>query len=123
MSKTFTLKTSNGEQTYVLPELDFTNVLCDLEDQGVSLMQMFDADSRKDMKVFSVCRAILCVLTGITDKKQAGKIMSEHLGNGGSIDDIFSIFTEAMKDSGFGAAAGVAAGEEKPRKATKATEK
>ena len=118
MSKTFTLKTSNGEQTYVLPELDFTNVLCDLEDQGVSLM-----DSRKDMKVFSVCRAILCVLTGITDKKQAGKIMSEHLGNGGSIDDIFSIFTEAMKDSGFGAAAGVAAGEEKPRKATKATEK
>ena len=68
MSKTFTLKTSNGEQTYVLPELDFTNVLCDLEDQGVSLMQMFDADSRKDMKVFSVCRAILCVLTGITDK-------------------------------------------------------
>lgn len=123
MSKTFTLKTSNGDQTYVMPELDFTNVLCDLEDQGVNLMQMFNAESRRDMKVFSVCRAILRVLTGTADKNEAGKIMSAHLSNGGTIDEIFSIFTEAMQDSGFGATAGVAAGEEKPRKATKATQK
>lgn len=87
----------NGTE-YDTKDLDFTNILCDLEDIGVDIMAM----NTDDMKPFSLCRAIVSVYTGEKDLRKCGKILSEHLKNGGSLDEILDPFTEAMEEAGFG---------------------
>jgi hypothetical protein len=79
-------------------ELDFTNVLCDLEDLDIDIMSM----SGNNVKPFTLCRGIVSVYTGEKDLAKCGKILSEHLQNGGKIDDILDPFTEAMENAGFG---------------------
>ena len=44
---------------------------------------------------------VLAVMTGIP-VREAGRLLTQHLGNGGSLEDIFGVFTEAMADAGFG---------------------
>ncbi len=87
----------NGVE-YDTKDLDFTNILCDLEDIGVDIMAM----DTKDMKPFNLCRAIVSVYTGEKDLRKCGKLLSEHLKNGGSLDEILDPFTEAMEEAGFG---------------------
>lgn len=94
------IKTNAGDVNYKVNDLDFTNVACDIEDYGVNVMSMFT--DGEDVKGFSMCRAIIGVLTGEKDKLKAGKMLTEHLKNGGSLDDIFNTFKEAMKSAGFG---------------------
>ena len=83
-------------------ELDFTNIMCDLEDNGVDVMGLLDDE--QSMKVFSTMRAIVGVITGTKDLKLAGRMLTEHLKNKGKIEDIMKIFTELMKSAGFGKA-------------------
>jgi hypothetical protein len=88
----------NGKN-YELSEIDFTNVLCDLEDRGIDIMNMA---ATKNMKFFSLARAIVSVYTGEKDLNECGKILSEHVKNGGKIEDIINPFAEAMEAAGFG---------------------
>lgn len=92
----------NGVE-YDTKDLDFTNILCDLEDIGVDIMSM---DSN-NVKPFSLCRGIISVYTGEKDLNKCGKTLSEHLQKGGTLDDILNPFTEAMIAAGFGQSADV----------------
>lgn len=96
------LQTSKGPKEIKTKELDFTNVMCDLEDHGVDVMGLLDEETREKMKVFSTMRAIMAAITGTKDLETAGKMFSEHLKNGGSMDDIMNTFTEVMASAGFG---------------------
>ena len=96
------IKTNNGDVEYAVKELDFTNVVCDLEDYGINVMEMFGEAT--DIKSLSLCRGIIGVITGEKDKLKAGKMLTEHLKNGGTLDAIFETFREAMQGAGFGEA-------------------
>lgn len=98
------LMTANGEKEFKNKSLDFTNIMCDLEDNGVDIMALMDEDKRNNMKIFSTMRAITGALVGESDLKKAGKILSEHLANGGQIDDVMDAFVEVMNSAGFGEA-------------------
>lgn len=104
---------------YEEKELDFVNVLCGLEDIDIDIMSF----GGKDMKPFTLCRGIISVYTGEKDLTKCGKILSEHIANGGEIDDILEPFTRAMEAAGFGKAAEPEKGEpqdhKKPAKAGK----
>lgn len=97
------LNTANGTKEYNVSDLDFTNMMCDLEDNGVDVMKMMSGGT-EEMKVFKTMRAILAALIGEKDLRVAGKIISEHLTNGGEMDVIFNEFTKAMSAAGFGEA-------------------
>ncbi len=87
----------NGVE-YETKDLDFTNILCDLEDMDIDIMAM-NTDS---MKPFSLCRGIVSVYTGEKDLRKCGKLLSDHLKNGGTLNEIIDPFTEAMEEAGFG---------------------
>ncbi len=80
---------------YSIPELDF-NALCDLSDLGVDVIDM-NSDIGNPLKL---TRGIVAWITG-NDLKKAGKILEEHITNGGGFDDIYEVFTQAISDSGF----------------------
>lgn len=86
---------------YGTKDLDFTNILCDLEDMDIDIMSM----GTDNMKPFSLCRGIVSIYTGEKDLTKCGKILSEHLKNGGSLEEILDPFTEAMEEAGFGKSA------------------
>lgn len=88
MTKLFNV---NGK-SYKAREFDF-NLLCDLEDQGLSLEDI-------DRKPMSLIRTYLSFCAGIT-KEQAGKEIESHLENGGKFDDVVSAMSEQMNNSGF----------------------
>lgn len=98
------IKTNKGPKEIKIKELDFTNMMCDLEDNGVDVMALLDEDQRRSMKIFSTMRAIMGVLTGAKNLIVAGKMLSEHLSNGGTIEEIMDAFVEVMAAAGFGEA-------------------
>ena len=100
ITRTIAIQTNEGSQAFPVTELDFTNLVCDLEAQGVDVMSMLDGGLDRT-KLMTMTRAILAVMTGLP-VREAGKMLTQHLGNGGSLDDIFNVFTEAMADAGFG---------------------
>lgn len=113
------LQTANGPKEIKTKELDFTNMMCDLEDYDVDVMGLLDSETRSSMKIIKTIRAILAVLIGTKDLTEAGKALTEHLKYGGAMDEIIDAFTEAMETAGFGGGA-----EETPKnsgKKTKAT--
>ena len=110
------LQTANGPKEIKVADLDFTNLMCDLEDHDVDVMGLLDDDTRENMKIFKTIRAIIAVLTGTKDLTKAGKILREHLKYGGSMDEVMEAFTEAMKTAGFGEEA-----EEPPKSGGKKT--
>lgn len=97
------LHTEKGTKEYKIKDLDFTNVMCDLEDRGVDIMGMMN-NGLSDGKVFTTMRVITAALIGEEDLKKAGHILSVHLKNGGEMDEIFNAFTEVMESAGFGGA-------------------
>lgn len=97
------LHTENGTKEYTIKDLDFTNVMCDLEDRGVDIMGMMN-NGLSGGKVFTTMRVILAALIGEEDLKKTGHILSIHLKNGGEMDEIFDAFTEVMETAGFGGA-------------------
>lgn len=81
----------NGKQ-YRAKEFDF-NLLCDLEDQGLSLEDI-------DSKPMSLIRTYLA-FCGNMSKEEAGKEIEAHLIGGGKFTDVVDAMSEQMQDSGF----------------------
>jgi len=98
------LKTAKGEKEYKIKDLDFTNVMCDLEDKGVDIMAIMN-DGDVGGKAFSTVRTITAALIGETDLKKVGRILTEHLSNGGDFSAVLDAFSEMMANAGFGKAA------------------
>ena len=85
------LLTINGK-TYKAAEFDI-NFMCDMENMGISLEDI-------DSKTFNIIRIYVALSMG-TDVKTAGKELTEHLKNEGSLDEISNVMSDVMKDSGF----------------------
>lgn len=100
ITRTITIQTDEGGQTFPVGELDFTNLVCDLEGQGIDVMSMMNNGLDRG-KLMTMTRALLSVLLD-TEVKEAGRLLTQHLRNGGSLEDIFGVFSEAMNDAGFG---------------------
>ena len=88
MTKIFNV---NGK-SYKAKEFNF-NLLCDLEEQGLSLEDI-------DRKPMSLIRTYLAFCGNLT-KEQAGKEIEYHLENGGRFDDVVNVMSQQMQDSGF----------------------
>lgn len=86
--KTFNV---NGKE-YKAKAFDF-NLMCDLEDMGVSIADMPN-------KPMTVVRAYFALCTG-KGKEFAGKEMEQHLINGGTFDDVVNTMSEEMEKSDF----------------------
>ena len=99
-----TIQTNKGPKEIKVKELDFTNMMCDLEDNGIDVMALLDDEKRENMKMFNTVRAIFGALTGVSNLKTAGKMLSEHLMNKGTVEEIMDAFTEVMTAAGFGEA-------------------
>ena len=85
------LLTLNGK-SYKAAEFDI-NLICDFEDNGISLEDI-------DKKMFNVIRQYVATSMNV-DSRIAGREISEHMKNGGSLEDISDIMTEMMNNSGF----------------------
>lgn len=88
MTKIFNV---NGK-SYKAKEFDF-NLLCDLEEQGLSLEDI-------DRKPMSLIRTYLAFCGNIT-KEQAGKEIEAHLASGGKFNDVVEAMSDQMNNSGF----------------------
>lgn len=81
----------NGK-TYKSKELDF-NAMCDLEDMGVSMVDI-------KSKNMSLIRAYLAFCGNISAEEAGNEIML-HLKNGGKFDEIMEELKVAIEDSDF----------------------
>lgn len=86
--KTFTI---NGKE-YKSKMMDF-NFMCDLEDMGVSVVDM-------EGKNMSLVRGYLGLCAGIS-KESAGKEIQAHLISGGKFDEIMEVIKYEMDNSDF----------------------
>lgn len=100
ITRTIALKSAEGDNVFPVKELDFFNLVCDLEGQGIDVMTLTEGGLDRN-KLFTTLRALLSTLINVTPE-EAGKLMTEHLANGGAIDTVFEVFTDAMTDAGFG---------------------
>ena len=118
ITRTIAIKTAEGDQVYPVADRDFTNLGCDLEGEGVDVMSMLDGGLDRS-KLMTMTRALLAVMTGVP-VKDAGRMLTQHLGNGGSLEDICGVFSDAMADAGFGTSPQTPQDHKKPtRRATK----
>ncbi len=101
-----TIQTNKGPKEIKVKELDFTNMMCDLEDNGIDVIALLNDDRRMEMKMFSTVRAIFGVLVGAKNLNVAGKMLSEHLMNKGTVEEIMDAFKEVMTAAGFGETSG-----------------
>lgn len=85
-----TFKINNKE--YKAKAFDF-NLVCDLEDMGISL-------SEAGNKPFAVVRAYFAICTG-KGKEYAGSELEQHIVNGGSLDDVMNAMNIEMEKSDF----------------------
>ena len=81
----------NGNN-YPILTLD-VNMLCDLEDMGISMNEM-------QTKAFSFIRAIVSIWMGV-DPKKAGREIELHLMNGGTLEEIMDAVKDSMENSDF----------------------
>lgn len=86
--RTFTV---NGKE-YKAKAFDF-NLVCDLEDMGISLQEAGN-------KPMSMVRAYFGLCTG-RGKEYAGKEMESHIIGGGSFYDVINAMNEEMEKSDF----------------------
>ena len=88
MTKIFSI---NGK-TYTAKDFTF-NLLCDLEESGLSLDDM-------EKKPMSLIRAYFAICAGIS-REQAALLIQKHLIDGGKLDDITDPMAKEMNDSDF----------------------
>lgn len=81
----------NGKE-YKAKAFDF-NLICDLENMGISLEQA-------ENKPMSMVRAYFGLCAG-RDKEFAGKEMEAHIVGGGKFDDILGAMSDEMEKSDF----------------------
>jgi hypothetical protein len=86
--KNFTI----NSKVYKAKEFDF-NLVCDLEDEGISLEVMQD-------KPMSMMRAYFGICAGI-GRKAAGEEMQKHIVSGGSFEEMAEAMSDAMEQSDF----------------------
>lgn len=85
------LLTINGK-TFKAAPFDL-NLICDFEEVGISLDKIND-------KMLNVVRQYVASSMGV-DAKTAGVEITEHMANGGSLDDISEVMAVMMDESGF----------------------
>ena len=56
-------------------------------------------------KTFSTIRTITAALIGESDLHKVGRILTEHLSNGGDFSAVLNAFSDVMTSAGFGNAA------------------
>lgn len=83
--------TINGNE-YVAKPFDF-NMVCDLEDMGISMDEM-------QKKPTSVIRAYFGVCAGIT-KEAAGKEVEAHIIGGENLEKLMGVMSDEMEKSDF----------------------
>jgi len=83
---------SVNNHLYQAREFTF-NLLCDLEDQNLSLDEI-------DRKPMSLVRVYLAFCGNIS-KEKAGEEIEKHVENGGSFNDVIEAMSEQMQNSGF----------------------
>ena len=88
MTKTFEV---NG-RIYKAKDFNF-NLLCDLEEQGLSLDEV-------EKKPMSLVRTYFMFCAGLS-KENAGLEIEQHVEKGGEFTDIVEIISQQMQDSGF----------------------
>ena len=81
----------NGK-TYKAAEFD-VNFMCDLEDNHIKFEEIKD-------NMFKLTRMYVAISMD-TDVKTAGKEMTEHMKNGGDLEDIYNVMSEMMDESDF----------------------
>jgi hypothetical protein len=81
----------NGS-TYKAAEFDI-NFMCEMEDNGIGLDEI-------DKKMFKTIRMYVALSMGV-DPEIAGKEITEHLRNGGKLDEISDVMSQMMQDSDF----------------------
>ncbi|MDY2627016.1 MAG: hypothetical protein SOW08_01675 [Lachnospiraceae bacterium] len=96
MDKNFTI---NGT-VYAAKNLDFGNLMCDLEDRGVNIIGLMQGGNNY---ILSFCRGLISVITGLSTK-DSGKLLAKHLASGGELTEMTGIIGELMAEDGFGAA-------------------
>ena len=85
------LLTINGKN-YKAAEFD-VNFACDMEDNGIDFEHI-------DKKMFNLLRMYVALSMGV-DPKEAGNAISEHVKNGGTIDEISDVMAQMMEESDF----------------------
>lgn len=86
--KTFTI---NGKE-YKSKMVDF-NLICDLEDMGISIMD-------GDMKNMSIIRGYFGLCAGL-NREKAGIEIQEHFKNGGNLEEFSKILSNEFENSEF----------------------
>ncbi|MFW6001998.1 MAG: hypothetical protein ACOCQD_01515 [archaeon] len=87
-------KMLNGKE-YKIKPLDF-NGICELEDRGVNL-----SDEEAFMKRgMNTTRTMLALILDLKDV-EAGKLISEHVKNGGAMEDINEVINISLEEGGF----------------------
>ena len=85
------LLTINGK-SYKAAEFD-VNFMCEMEDNGIQLEDL-------DKKMFKTLRMYVALSMNV-DPKTAGAAISDHLRNGGSLEDISDVMADMMQESDF----------------------
>ena len=85
------LLTINGK-SYKAAEFD-VNFMCAMEDNGIQIEEV-------DKKMFNTIRMYVALSMG-TDVVSAGKAISDHLKNGGSLEEISETMSAMMSESDF----------------------
>lgn len=86
--KTFTINKNN----YNAKPFDF-NLVCDLEDMGISLQEM-------GKKRMSVIRAYFALCAGMSNES-AGKEIEQHIVAGGNLEGLSAAMSDEMEKSDF----------------------
>lgn len=81
----------NGKN-YKAAEFD-VNFMCEMEDNGIQLDEI-------DKKMFKTIRMYVALSMGV-DPNTAGKEITEHMKNGGTLEDISETMSQMMQDSDF----------------------
>ncbi len=88
MIKTFQI----NNKMYTAKDFDF-NLLCDLEELGLSLDDI-------EKKPMSLIRTYFMFSSGLT-KEEAGREIEAHIANGGQLADVVNVMSDKMNESGF----------------------
>ena len=91
--------TINGT-VYEVKDLDFGNLMCDLESKGVNIIGFMQGGNQH---ILSFCRGLISVITGLS-VSDSGKLLANHLASGGELTEMTGIIGELMSEAGFGEA-------------------
>lgn len=81
-----------NEKEYKSKMVDF-NLVCDLEDMGISIDDINKKQTATMRAYFALCANI--------DKESAGLEMQEHVKNGGNFKELAQVFNEEFEKSDF----------------------